>query len=69
MISLLKPIASRASFRKSRSCIIDADHTATSHVMGKHHVALVFDEVNLDGCRRRVTTRAPQWVCAWPVTH
>ena len=35
---------------KSESCIIDADHMAVSHVMGKHRVALVFDEVNLDGC-------------------
>ena len=50
MTSLLKPIASRASFRKSASCTIDADHMATTHVLGKLHVALVFDEVNLDGC-------------------
>lgn len=45
-------IASRASFRKSGSCIINADYTVTTHVLGKLHVALVFDEVNLDGCRR-----------------
>jgi len=39
-------IASRASFRKSGSCIINADYTVTTHVLGKLHVALVFDEVS-----------------------
>ena len=50
MRCLLNSFASWALLHKSESCIIDADHMATSHVMGKHHVALVFDEVNLDGC-------------------
>ena len=50
MRCLLQSFASWASLHKSESCIIDADHMATSHVMGKHRVALVFDEVNLDGC-------------------
>ena len=66
MTSLLKPIASRASFRKSGSCIINADHTATTHVLDKLRVALVFDEVNLDGCGDG--SRGVHFGCVpWPV--
>ena len=56
MRRLLKPFASRASFRKSASCTIDADHTATSHVMGKHHVALVFASAGATLTLLRTTT-------------
>ena len=68
MRCLLQSFASWASLHKSESCIIDADHMATSHVMGKHHVALVFDEVNLDGCACGDGSRGVHFGCVpWPV--
>ena len=38
-------IASQASSCSKLSCMIDADHTATSHVSGSRRFGLVIDEV------------------------
>ena len=38
-------IASHASSCSKLSCMIDADHTATSHVSGSRRFSLVIDEV------------------------
>ena len=38
-------IASQASSCSKLSCMIDADHTATSHVSGSRRFILVIDEV------------------------
>ena len=38
-------IVSQASSSNKLSCMIDADHTATSHVSGSRRFILVIDEV------------------------
>ena len=38
-------IVSQASSSNNLSCMIDADHTATSHVSGSRRFGLVIDEV------------------------
>ena len=38
-------IVSQASSSNKLSCMIDADHTATSHVSGSRRFGLVIDEV------------------------